>query len=183
MKSISILIAAFVAVLIGMALLGTVASTAYGITGRGIGVVDERFNVSSSYNGASGFMNQTIHRSFAHEGIQCSSGDGNLVDGSVVVTNASGTVLTSGNYTVNYENSSILFKNTTTTDPVSNSFSFFGGNISLIDYGYQGNDYICTGWQRTILNMVPGFFGLAIFAIGVGLFYKIAQEEGILGKL
>ena len=183
MKSVSILIAAFIAVLVGIMLIGSVASETYGHTGRGTSVIDERLNVSSSYNGNSGFMNQTIMRTLSNNGVQCSSGDGRWVSGSVVITNSSGTVLTSGNYTVSYSNNTIAFKNTSTTDPVTYGSSFFGGNITLIDYVYQPADYVCEGWQRTVLNLVPGFFGLAILAVGVGLFYKVAQEEGIIGKV
>ena len=187
MKSMPILIAAFVAVIVGVMLIGSIATETYGKTGRGSYVADESLNLSTSYNGASGFMNQTIMRTLANKGVQCYNGDGKWVSGSVYITNSSGTVLTSGNYTVDYSNQTIVFKNTSTTDPVSYAVivgaPFFKGNITLIDYAYYPSDYMCEGWQRTVLNMVPGFFGIAILAIGIGMFYKVAQEEGIIGKL
>ena len=183
MNTINILVAAFIAIIVGLMLLGTVASSTYNVTGRGTAIVDERLNLSSSYNSNSGFMNATITRTLAQNGVQCSSGDGKWVNGQFVITNSSGTVLTSGNYTVDYSGQTVAFKNTSTTDPVSYGSSFFGGNITLIDYQYYPGDYICSGWQRTVLNMTPGFFGLAIFAVGLGLFYLVAKQEGIFGNL
>lgn len=179
----SILIAAFAAILVGVMLIGSVASETYGKTGRGIPVVDESYNLSNVYNSDSGFMNSTIMGTFIYNGVQCYNGEGKWVSNSFVVTNESGTVLTSGNYTVDYSNQTIVFLNTSTTDPESYGASFFGGNITLIDYQYYPADYMCESWQRTVLNLVPGFFGLAILAVGLGLFYKIAKEEGIIGNL
>jgi hypothetical protein len=189
MKSMPILIAAFVTLLVGVMLIGTVASETYAKTGRGTLYSDQSVNISNCYNGDSGYCNQTIafggpaSSTFTYKGVKCGNGAGSWVDGSVVITNQTGATLTSGNYTVNYGNNSIVFKNTSTTDPVSYGGNFFGGNISLIDYRYYPTDYICEGWQRTVLNLVPGFFGFAILLASVGLFYAVARNEGIIGSV
>jgi len=40
--------------------------------------------------------------------------------------------------------------------------------------------YLTQGWQRNIINLVPGFFALALLGIGIWLFYSIAKEQGII---
>ena len=185
MKSMPILIAAFTAVLIGIMLLGSVATETYGKTGRGISVVDEQLDISSSINRVDAGINGSIAQTLTNKGVKCSNGEGNWISGSVVITNLSGTVLTTGNYTVNYVNNSIYFINTSTLEVTDDTQTGFlnASNITLVDYRYQPSDYLCQGWSRTILNMVPGFFGLAILAVGVGLFYLVAKQEGVIGDL
>lgn len=183
MKTINVLITAFIAVLVGIMLLGTVATQTYTVTGNGILVQNEAVNISNAYNGDSGYCNQTIVFTLAHKGVQCSNGEGRWVSGSVAIYNRSGTVLRSANYTVDYGNNTIIFKNTSTTDPDSAGYSFFGGNMTNITYQYYPNDYLCSGWNRSILNLIPGFFGIAILAAGIAMFYWVAKEEGFAEKI
>jgi len=55
-----------------------------------------------------------------------------------------------------------------------------GSNDTLISYDYCGDDYINLTWGRTGINLVPGFFAIALLLISVGLFYSIAKENGII---
>ena len=53
-------------------------------------------------------------------------------------------------------------------------------NDTVISYIYCGDDYINLTWGRTGINLVPGFFAIALLLISVGLFYSIAKENGII---
>jgi len=191
MKSLNLLIAAFATLLVGIMLIGTVATQTYEVTGSPVYVTTETLDTSaardSTMGGAS--MNGTVSFTLANLGVKCANGQGRWVTGSVKITNASGSILLGGNYTVDYGNNSIYFKNTTTTDigalkTCGTGAGFFNGsNNTLVNYSYYPNDYLCEGWSRAGLNIVPGMFGIAVMLISVALFYQVAKNEGIIGKL
>jgi hypothetical protein len=189
MKSLNLLIAAFATLLVGIMLLGTVATQTYTVTGNSLYKTNESLNVSAGRNSDSNFMNESVAFTLTNKGVQCGNGEGRWVSGSVVICNASGSILMPGNYTVNYGNNSITFKNTTTTDilclqTAGTGAGFFNGsNITSVNYSYYPKDYLCESWNRTALNLIPGFFGIAVLLISVALFYQIAKEEGIFGKV
>jgi len=54
-------------------------------------------------------------------------------------------------------------------------------NITTITYDYCPNDYITESWQRTVLNMVPGFFALGILIGAAFVILHILKKEGITG--
>jgi len=56
-----------------------------------------------------------------------------------------------------------------------------GVNTSEVSYTYCGDDYLVASWQRTVLNLIPGFFGIALMIIAVGLFLVILKREGWIG--
>jgi hypothetical protein len=191
MKSLNILIAAFATLLVGIMLISTVATQTYEVTGAGTQVTQETLDTSAARDATSGpsCMNGTISFTLNNKGVYCGNGQGGWVSGSVAIYNASGSVLRSGNYTVDYTNRSIYFKNTTTTDinamkTAATGAGFFNGsNNTLVTYQYYPSDYLCESWSRSGLNLVPGFFGIAVMLISVALFYQVAKEEGIVGHL
>jgi len=63
--------------------------------------------------------------------------------------------------------------NTTTTN---NSM----GNTTYFDYTYCADGYMNIAWGRTILNLVAGFFALALLGASVGIFYSIGRDTGII---
>ena len=58
--------------------------------------------------------------------------------------------------------------------------TFYPINVSLATYTYCGDDYMNLSWGRTGINLVPGFFAIALLLMSVGLFYSIAKENGII---
>ena len=39
--------------------------------------------------------------------------------------------------------------------------------------------YLTQGWQRNTINLVPGFFAIALLGVGIWLFYSIAKDTGV----
>ena len=75
-------------------------------------------------------------------------------------------------YTFTESTGVIVFNNTANVN-LSTS------NLTTATYQYCESDYLTQGWNRTILNLVPGFFALALLGIGIGLFYAVGKREGI----
>ena len=58
--------------------------------------------------------------------------------------------------------------------------SFSGAtNTTTVSYTYCPDEYINEGWQRTVLNLVPGFFVLAILMGVAFVIFYIMKKEGI----
>lgn len=56
-------------------------------------------------------------------------------------------------------------------------------NYTTARYYYCGDDYLADGWNRTVLDLIAGFFAIALLLIAVALFYKIGQREGWIGSI
>ena len=92
------------------------------------------------------------------------------------IANSSGSVLVSGtDFRFTAANGTwVLLKTVLTKQTLDPA------NVSYQSYSYCGDDYINLGWGRTGVNLVPGFFALALLLISVGLFYSVAKENGII---
>lgn len=81
-------------------------------------------------------------------------------------------------YTLTASTGVYQLKNTTATRAY-----LYGGsapyNNTYASYTYCGDDYMNLGWGRTSINLVAGFFALALLGGALGLFYSIAKEEGM----
>ena len=91
---------------------------------------------------------------------------------SVVVTNTTGTTLTSGtDYNVYASTGVVQMLNTTDTDVES-----LGNNV-LIDYSYCGDSYVNSSWGRSILGVNVGLFAVAILIAVVLLVYVLFDKK------
>lgn len=172
-ESSSKLILAFVTLLIGVALIGSIASEALGKTDK-INIADEATNLSvSCYDGdqvdeTNADCNITV--TYAPTGWK--SDDCPLTN--VVVTNYTGTELTEDTDYVIFDSTGIIqMLNTTETESTNM------GDYVLYDYTYCGDDYMNLSWGRTALLLVGGFFALGLLLTSVGLFYSVAKDNGI----
>lgn len=166
------LLLAFVTLLIGIVLIGTIGAQTALVT-TPTTVLDESVNISTARL-AGGQINQSRTYTLANLG---SPNSGGWVTNSVTITNSTGSLLSSGNYSVSYTlgNQSISFLNTTTLT-VNATYAPFQDNITLIDYQYYPSGYVSEGWSRTSLNTVGGFFALALMLVAVGLFYSVGKD-------
>jgi len=76
-------------------------------------------------------------------------------------------------YTVTLANGTLLLVNTTTTQLTAD-------NLTYANYEYCGDDYINLGWSRTLIDMISGFFALALLGVSLALFYSVAKETGLI---
>jgi len=77
-------------------------------------------------------------------------------------------------YTVNLANGTLLLKNTTATRLTVN-------NLTYANYEYCADDYLNSSWGRTMVNLIAGFFAIALLLVSIGMFYSVAKESGIVG--
>jgi hypothetical protein len=63
----------------------------------------------------------------------------------------------------------------------SEAWTSFSGatNTTSVTYTYCPDEYINESWQRTVLNLVPGFFVLAILMGVAFVIFYIMRKEGI----
>jgi len=74
----------------------------------------------------------------------------------------------------------VHMKNTTTTDGDLGTMAPNGD--LFLRYNYCGEGYVDSGWGRTILSLVSGFFALALLGGSLYMFYRVFDEANILKK-
>jgi hypothetical protein len=184
LSTIQKLMLAFVTLIIGLVLVGQVATVGTGVTT--LTTTTETVDFSAAR--VAGAINATYYFHLKN-GCPLSGGNGwrydagetcYLVNGGV--KNNSGTVLTD---TVDYyfnEYSSVCTGTTAgdihfeNTAKMNNS----GSNLTSVTYSYCADGFLTQSWQRNVLQLVPGFFALALLIFSVGMFYSVARDSGIL---
>lgn len=165
------LIAAFILLIIGIVLAGQVATLGSGITTRTT-ITDEVIDYTTAFQESSDQINETITFTLTNNPTGWKISDCPL--SGVVLTNSSGSAWTSGtDYTLTASAGTFTLANTVLVNITTT-------NQTYIDYRYCGDDYMNLSWGRTGLNLVPGFFAIAILLMAVGLFYSIAKENGMI---
>ena len=174
------LVIGFVAILLGVVLLGAIATGVLAVTDKEI-VYDEQFDLVAltCVNAtAGGIYNNTFapcNLTVANAPTVGTWKEDDCPIASVVVTNTSaGTyaALTSGTDYILYASAGIIdMENTTSTQTFTND--------TYITYSYCGDDYLNQAWSRTVLNLIAGFFALAVMGVGIGLFYSVYKDAGI----
>jgi hypothetical protein len=53
-------------------------------------------------------------------------------------------------------------------------------NNTYATYNYCSDDYLNSSWGRTVLNLVAGFFAIAILLTSIALFYSVGKDTGII---
>lgn len=167
-KSVMMLVGAFVAIIIGISLLGVIASEGNKITDIN-NISGETVDYSSAREDGTGLIepnNFTIaNPPTTWRTTQCP------IEG-FVLYNSSGVLTDSVDYTFTASSGVIAFEN---TDNVNGSAS----NTTSATYQYCSGAYLTQGWTRTIIDLVPGFFALGLLGVGVGLFYSVGSREGV----
>lgn len=168
------LIMAFVTLIIGIALIGVIADVGNDVTSQDV-VLNETIDLvqfrgdPATYNDSI-YPNVTASLANAYATTDWQYDSCAIAATLFAFDNAS--ALTAGtdyNLTVNgvlaLYNSSGLYDTSNTT---------------LMTYTVCQDDYITLGWGRTILDIVPGFFAIALLMVSLALFYSIAKDTGII---
>jgi len=167
------LVLAFVLLLLGVVFVGVIATQGLAVTAK-TGVVDESFDYTAKLSGVSTVNVSEANATVTYAPTGWKSNDCPLT--SVVVTNGSGTVFTlNTDYKIVASTGTIEILNTSATNAANNV-----GNTSLIDYTYCADGYMNLSWGRTGINLVAGFFAIALLMIALGLFYSVAKDTGMM---
>ena len=173
MSSISKLVLAFVTLILGIVFAAQVADIGQDITTT-IGVSNETVSYVAKMDGIGEVNESAANITVANAPTSWKVDDCPITD--VKVSNASGTELTlDTDYQLVASTGTIAILNTTDTNSTNNI-----GNTTLVNYNYCGDDYMNLGWGRTGIDLVPGFFALALLLTSVALFYSVAKENGVM---
>ena len=55
-------------------------------------------------------------------------------------------------------------------------------NDTTVDYTYCDDDYLNSSWGRAVLTTVPGFFALALLGVALWLFYNVFSSVGLIKR-
>lgn len=166
------LILAFVALLVGVILIGSLATEATDKTEKTI-LEGETLSTVGSCADDTG-LNPGVNLTITNYPSSWKSTDCPIEDFSI--TNSSGDALTeTTDYTFTASTGVVNLENTSTTVDIC-SFD----NVSLVNYTYCGDNYMNLSWGRSVINNVAGFFAIALLLTSVGLFYSVAKDLKII---
>lgn len=179
-KNLSIIIVAFVALILGAGLISIIASQEQVLTTKTL-VSNETLDIASARDEYS--INTTVGYQFQPE-YYTKASSGCDID-NFVISNYTGTAATVDTDYVFYStNGTLNLLNTTVWQCQPEADGGYCNdswdNTTLLTYEYCADDYLRSSWQRSILNVVVGFFALMLLAIGLGIFYNILKNEGLL---
>jgi len=178
-SSIAMLLSAFILIIIGASLIGVIASE-----GQDKTVLEEVSNeVHALITSADG--EYTINETAVYTVTNAPSGAWKPAEcpiTSIVISNGSESALTLTTDYVIVSASAGTYTLVNNSDTIGSLITSPAGanNNSYIDYKYCGDEYLVASWNRTIINLVPGFFAIALLGIGIGLLYGVMKKEGIL---
>lgn len=179
-KNINFLILAFVFLIIGVALLGAIATSTNAAVDK-LDINYESHDISSAMHNDSAEGWQ-VNESLAASYITVTNypSGWKIVDcplTTVTVENSSDGTYTDAILDTDYElvdsTGVIHVLNTSTTD--EEEF-----NTTYVSYTYCADDYLNSSWGRSVLGTVPGFFALALLGISLWLFYSVFKSIGII---
>ena len=170
-KSVSILIAGFIALIIGISLIGVISIQSNEIT-KTINISGENVTYTSAREVSTGAVDTTAFTIVNPPTTWRVTGCPII---GLILHNSSNSLTDVVDYTFTASSGVIIFNN---TDNVNGSAS----NSTTATYQYCNSEYLTESWQRTVLNLVPGFFALALLGVGIGLFYEVGRREGVWGN-
>ena len=179
LSTIQKLLLAFITLIIGLVLVGSVATSTSGLTSLN-GISSEVHTVGSTYatGGNTTTTNPSVTYTVTHAPTSWKVDECPLTN--FVLKNSSGSVLAEGasnGYVVDLSRGTYYLRDTAGTLLWRSNGA--GDNQTLASYNYCPDTYMI-GWGGTVLNLVPGFFALAILIFSVGMFYSLARDTGIL---
>ena len=170
-SSITMLIGAFICLIVGVSLVGVVATESNAVTDM-ITISGESIDYTTAVQ-VNGTINESVEFTIANvpsgwriTGCPVSSFD---------LYNTSSSLVLTTDYTFNTATGIITFKNSANVNGTAT-------NVTTATYVYCDKEYLTQSWNRTIINLVPGFFALALMGVAIGLFYGVMKKEGILDR-
>jgi len=170
------LLLGFLVLIVGIVLISTIASNTLLVTEK-IGVASETIDISTDKT-VSGACPQGVNGTNVFTLVNAPTG-WKITDCPITsfsMANQTGVAATVTTDYVFFANNGTLFlKNTTIWGDCSAT-----ANATTATYNYCSDEYLNSTWGRAILNLVAGFFALALLGASVGLFYSVAKDAGIV---
>jgi len=189
METTNKLIMAFVTLLVGIILLSVMAQQSLAVTApTNIGPINgptiERWGPDNNVNDTNRiYLNNTGYAaSSLDENVEMGCGGIDITatymyNGTSTAPGSPMGLAGAGNWTITCSNT---FGQTYITFVNSTGMVANIGNTTAFYVSYYPMSYLTTGWNRTILNMTPGFFALALLGVSLALFYSVAKDFGLI---
>ena len=177
-SNVSKIVIGFFMIIVGLALIGAIANNGDAVVSQKV-VINETFDISDARNltGTTFALNYSVDITIASANIPSGWKTTECVLSGFSLVNQSGTALTdTTDYDVAESTGIVNFYNTLNANMSGTS------NTTYVSYTYCPDGYLTIAWGRSIINLVAGFFALAILGLGLGLFYSVAKDSGILGS-
>lgn len=176
-KNVNYLVMAFVFLIIGVALIGTVASEVNSKASKTL-VYDEADDLSGCMVAVGGSMLFSVNESSADCNISVTNAPSGWKSDDCPLTgvafgNATLDWTSGTDYQVVPATGVIALKNTTATQQGY-------ANSTVADYAYCADGYLNSSWGRSVLLTLPGFFALALLGVSLWLFYTVFRNTGII---
>lgn len=175
-SNISKIIISFFMIVVGVVLITSVANSSDAVTSK-IDIVNETFDISDARNlsGTTFALNYSVDLNIANSPTSWKITDCPVSSFSMI--NQSGEAMAdTTDYDIDESTGTLNFYNTLIANMTGTS------NTTYASYTYCPDDYLNIAWGRSVINLVAGFFAMAILLIGLGLFYSVARDTGMMGK-
>jgi len=187
-RNVAILIGAFVSLLIGISLIGVVATSAQDITTltyttESFDQATEGIRLSGNESAGDILATGTYSIDQATTGTWKADDSDCVIDvtfvgnSTGVAGGAAGTLTETTDYTITDAGVLSLVGSAEVLAMTGAGVD----NTTYIYYNYCPDDYLSQGWTRSVTDLVPGFFGIALLLVSVGLFYQVLKNEGLVG--
>jgi len=182
-NSVTKLILGFVVLIVGLALIGSVTSNVFVVTEK-MEVGSEAITIIRANEGACPMgINITHPYALTNSPTGWKSTDC-PISSFILLDQVGGTAAVTTDYVLFSDNGTLVLKNTTrfVLANCSSDAGVGASNATTLSYEYCRDDYVNIAWGRTVLNLIAGFFALALLGASIGLFYSVAKDAGIIGK-
>lgn len=176
-KNINYLIMAFVFLIVGVALIGSIATNVNASTDKSV-AVDESHDISGCLAPVGGDLLFTINESNSACNITVTNAPTDWKTQDCPLTS-----VTVGNSTLDFTLATDyeVFASSGVIRMINSTATQFGySNTTLVDYTYCGDDYLNSTWGRSVLTTLPGFFALALLGVALWLFYMVFRSTNIM---
>jgi hypothetical protein len=171
MDAINKLLMAFLTLIVGVVLLGTIAGSTASVSQLQV-ISNETQAIGAAISG--GITNTSYRFTVTNAPTGWKVDDCPLTD--IAIVNGTNAALTRDtHYTFYPTNGTWYLKGAGT-----NESKFWANNNSYVTYSYCGDDYLNLSWGRSMLSVAVGLFAIALLGVSVALFFSVAKDAEII---
>jgi hypothetical protein len=171
MDAINKLILAFVTLIVGVVLLGTISTSVLQVNDKPI-VVNETQAIGAAI--ANGITNTSYRFTVADAPTGWKMAECPLTN--IAIVNGTNAALVKDTHYTFYPNNGTWYLKGAGT----NTSKFWENNNSYVTYTYCSDDYLNVSWGRSVLSVTVGMFAIGLLIVSVGLFFSMAKDYGLI---